>query len=352
MQPHGTTDTLGTHKADQALKTAQRAPIPGPEGEEDGACRLSDRPPPPQKTPSIEVELLDDSCRPGWALFGALALCDPALAIQGARGALLASALAEAAGTTWSRPNFWGALLRDVGQLEVPSALLDQPGPLEPGDRERIAVHPLRSAELLSAVPDLADAAPVALHHHERWDGTGQPDGLAGTEIPMPCRILAVADAFTALLANRPYRAALDPEAALDLLITHGGSQFDPALVEVLGGLLLVVPPELTNAPATSWLSRRVPAVGDRRDRASDLSGAQLEALFAAALGLEASEAARVFGRAAGTQRTWSSSLRRTLACPPRVSLDRFLALCGRDTFRALLPADRAPDELTQDRDR
>lgn len=302
---------------------------------------------PIQRSASTGTGFLDDPCRPGWALFGSLALCDPALAIQGARGTLLASVLAEASGVPWSGPAFWGSLLRDIGQLELPSALLDRPGPLEPDERERIAAHPLRSAELLSAVPELADAAPVALHHHERWDGTGHPDGLAGTEIPLPCRLLALADAFTALLANRPYRAALDVEAALDVLITHGGSQFDPTLVETLEALLAVLPPELTDTPATSWISRHVPSVGERRDRADDLCGAQLEALFAAALGLEATEAARVFGRAAGTQRTWSSSLRRALACPPRVSLDRFLALCGRDAFRALLPAEQTPDAST-----
>lgn len=292
------------------------------------------------QAPSPGSALLDDPCRPGWALFGALALCDPALAVQGGRTVLLAATLADASGAEWPRSASWGALLRDVGQLEVPSALLDRPGPLRPDERERVATHALRSAELLASVPELAQAAPVALHHHERWDGTGHPDGIAGTEIPMPCRILAVADAFTALLARRPYRAALDLQAALDVLVSHGGSQFDPDVVEVLVSLVPSLPPELKQTVATAAVYRQAPTVGERRDRAQDLCGAQLEALFAAALGLEAAEAARRFGRAAGTQRTWSSSVRRILACPRRVPIDRFLSLCGRDTFRALLPPD------------
>lgn len=286
--------------------------------------------------------LLDDPCPTGWSLYGTIVLCDPEGAVHAAHGALLAAMLAEECRLDWPRGVFWGALLRDVGQLEVPEALLERPGPLSPDEREVVGAHAMRSAELLSSVAELRGAAPIALHHHERWDGTGRPDGLAGTEIPPECRVLAVADAFVALLARRPYRAALSPAHAADVLAEHAGNQFDPAVVETFEGLLPVLPDGLVEPPSGRELRRRVPALGDRGDRAESLSEAQLEALFAAALGLETAEAADRFGRALGTQRTWSASLRRVLACPPRVALDRFLTLLGRDVFRALLPVETA----------
>lgn len=129
-------------------------------------------------------------------------------------------------------------LLHDVGKICVPDAILQKPGRLEPHEMAVVRRHSVHGAEILAPVPSLAAVATAVRHHHENFDGTGYPDGLAGDGIPLPARIVLVADAYDAITSDRPYRAGRDPETALRILHEHRGSQFDPAVVATLTTLL------------------------------------------------------------------------------------------------------------------
>jgi HD-GYP domain-containing protein (c-di-GMP phosphodiesterase class II) len=124
-----------------------------------------------------------------------------------------------------------GALLHDLGKVRLPEAILRKPGPLDPAEREFVNRHPVWGAELLERVPGLEPVATIVRFHHERWDGTGYPDGLEYDRIPIASRIVAVCDAYQAMSSTRPYRAALPPAAAAFELRSSAGTQFDPALV-------------------------------------------------------------------------------------------------------------------------
>jgi HD-GYP domain-containing protein (c-di-GMP phosphodiesterase class II) len=125
-----------------------------------------------------------------------------------------------------------GALLHDLGKVRVPDRVLSKPGPLDPAERELVNRHPVWGAELLEQVPGLEPVATIVRFHHERWDGTGYPDGLPRDRIPVASRVVAVCDAYQAMTSARPYRAALPPAAAAYELRTGAGTQFDPALVD------------------------------------------------------------------------------------------------------------------------
>jgi hypothetical protein len=124
-----------------------------------------------------------------------------------------------------------GALLHDLGKVRVPDRVLSKRGPLDPTERELVNRHPDWGAELIEQVPGLEPVATIVRFHHERWDGTGYPDGLAHDRIPVASRIVAVCDAYQAMTSARPYRAALPPAAAAYELRAGAGTQFDPALV-------------------------------------------------------------------------------------------------------------------------
>jgi putative nucleotidyltransferase with HDIG domain len=125
-----------------------------------------------------------------------------------------------------------GALLHDLGKVRVPDSVLSMPGPLDPAARELVNQHPAWGAELIEQVPGLEPVAKIVRHHHERWDGTGYPDGLSRDQIPLASRIVAVCDAYEAMTSARPYRAALPPAAAAYELRAGAGTQFDPGLVD------------------------------------------------------------------------------------------------------------------------
>ena len=125
-----------------------------------------------------------------------------------------------------------GALLHDVGKVRVADRVLSKPGPLDSAEREQVSQHPVWGAELLERVPGLERVATIVRHHHERWDGTGYPEGLRGNRIPVASRIVAVCDAYEAMTSPRPYRAAWPPAAAAYELRAGAGTQFDPALVD------------------------------------------------------------------------------------------------------------------------
>ena len=125
----------------------------------------------------------------------------------------------------------FAARLHDVGKIQVPDAVLNKPGPLEPHENEVIRCHATWGSETLARVPGLGAVATIVRFHHERWDGAGYPDGLRGGRIPLASRIIAVCDAYGAMTCDRPYRAAMDHDDALGEIRAGAGSQFDPAVV-------------------------------------------------------------------------------------------------------------------------
>ncbi len=120
------------------------------------------------------------------------------------------------------------ALLHDIGKIAVPDAVLRKTGPLTDSEWETMRLHPVQSGEMVAAVPGLSHLAPMVRAEHERWDGTGYPDGLAGEEIPLASRITLVCDAYHAMTSDRPYRRALSDEAARAEVLAGLGTQFCP----------------------------------------------------------------------------------------------------------------------------
>jgi HD-GYP domain-containing protein (c-di-GMP phosphodiesterase class II) len=125
----------------------------------------------------------------------------------------------------------FGGIVHDVGKIGVPDAVLRKPGWLSAEDWHEMRRHPEIGARILAGA-SLGDVSEWVLAHHERPDGSGYPAGLAGSEIPVEARILAVADAYEAMTSHRVYRAALDPEQARAELSRGAGTQFDPRVVE------------------------------------------------------------------------------------------------------------------------
>ena len=123
------------------------------------------------------------------------------------------------------------ALLHDVGKIGVPDAILRKPGKLSDAEFEAVRQHPQMGAIIVSAVPGLSDTLDAVRHHHERWDGLGYPDGLRAEGTPLLARVMAVADAFSAMTADRPYRKGLTQEAAVTILRAGVGAQWDPECV-------------------------------------------------------------------------------------------------------------------------
>jgi two-component system, cell cycle response regulator len=123
------------------------------------------------------------------------------------------------------------ALLHDIGKLETPAAVINKPGPLDAEEFTLIKRHTIAGERMVDRLGD-PELAAIVRHHHERFDGKGYPDGLAGEEIPLGARIVAVADTFDALTSVRPYRPASRSADALDLLSVLAGEQLDPDVVE------------------------------------------------------------------------------------------------------------------------
>jgi HD-GYP domain-containing protein (c-di-GMP phosphodiesterase class II) len=126
----------------------------------------------------------------------------------------------------------FGALLHDIGKIGVPDSVLAKPGPLTPEEWTAMRAHPEIGARVLSGIDFLVPAVSAVLTHHERWDGTGYPRGLRGTEIPLAGRIVAVADAYDAMTSGRPYRRGLSPAAARAELERQRGQHFSPEAVD------------------------------------------------------------------------------------------------------------------------
>jgi HD-GYP domain-containing protein (c-di-GMP phosphodiesterase class II) len=123
------------------------------------------------------------------------------------------------------------ARLHDVGKLGVPDTILRKPGPLDQAEWQVMRRHPEWGAEMVSKLPGLERVGAFVGAHHERWDGLGYPDGLAGESIPLASRVISVCDAYEAMVSQRPYRARLSARRARAELASGAGSQFDPAVV-------------------------------------------------------------------------------------------------------------------------
>lgn len=128
------------------------------------------------------------------------------------------------------------APLHDIGKIAMPDALLMKPGPLDDAERARMQVHPDIGYELLKDSQNrfIQAGAKIALHHHERYDGSGYPSGIAGTDIPIEARVVTVADVFDALISPRPYKKAWPIEEALAYIEGQSGKMFDPECVQAL----------------------------------------------------------------------------------------------------------------------
>jgi response regulator RpfG family c-di-GMP phosphodiesterase len=142
--------------------------------------------------------------------------------------------IAEAAGLSLSaEPQIeFGFLLHDAGKVAVPDAILFKPGPLTPAERAIVEQHPVTGWEIVRDIDFLGAARDVIRSHHERWDGTGYPDGLRGTDIPLSARVFAVADTIDALTTNRPYRRASSFAKARIMIVRDSGSHFDPDVID------------------------------------------------------------------------------------------------------------------------
>ena len=149
-----------------------------------------------------------------------------------------------------------GAALHDIGKLAVSQNVIGKAGPLSEHELAEVRGHPVAGARMIELVRPLRPALPAILHHHERWDGRGYPEGLEGPEIPVEARILAVADTFDAMTSDRVYRRAQPPQNAVEELHRFAGTQFDPMVVSCfidnLERIVREVSPRLLAEPAAS----------------------------------------------------------------------------------------------------
>jgi diguanylate cyclase (GGDEF)-like protein/putative nucleotidyltransferase with HDIG domain len=139
------------------------------------------------------------------------------------------------------------ALLHDMGKLAVPEYILNKPGKLSEAEFEKMKLHASVGAEILSAIDFPYPVVPIVRHHHENWDGSGYPDGLRGTEIPIGARILSVVDCFDALTSDRPYRPRLSDDEALKILDERRGKMYDPLVVDTFSRVHSEMVPEVSS---------------------------------------------------------------------------------------------------------
>ena len=149
-------------------------------------------------------------------------------------------ALAAGCSPAWAEDLLNAAPMHDVGKIGIPDAVLRKPGPLDADEWATMRRHPEIGAEIIGEYPSgvLQLAREIALAHHEKWDGSGYPRGLAGEAIPLSARIVAIADVFDALTTRRPYKEPWPVQDALDHIAAQAGKHFDPALVALFAPLL------------------------------------------------------------------------------------------------------------------
>jgi HD-GYP domain-containing protein (c-di-GMP phosphodiesterase class II) len=141
-------------------------------------------------------------------------------------------------------------ILHDIGKIGTPDAILLKAGPLDKDEWETMRAHADFGAEILAELPALASYAPIVRAHHERWDGQGYPNGLKAEQIPFEARVVAVADAFHAMISHRPYRPAIGQRDAMEILRAGAGTQWDPTVTAAMIAVL--------DAPRTAAVRREV----------------------------------------------------------------------------------------------
>ncbi|HMQ30797.1 MAG TPA: response regulator [Chloroflexaceae bacterium] len=187
---------------------------------------------------ALELERAYDSTLEGWAR--ALDLRDHETEGHSRRVTELTVRLAESLGLAGEALTQIrrGALLHDVGKIGIPDRILLKPGKLDPDEWAEMKRHTIYARDLLAPVSFLAPAMAIPYYHHERWDGSGYPEGLAGEAIPIAARIFAVIDVWDAITHDRPYHKARTPEAALALIREESGRHFDPRVVAAFDALV------------------------------------------------------------------------------------------------------------------
>ena len=154
----------------------------------------------------------------------------------------------------------FGAMLHDVGKITIPKEIINKPGKLDPHEWAIIKTHPAAGQRMLERVGGfMLEVGDIVRAHHERWDGGGYPDGLAGQAIPLEARIITCCDSWSAMRTDRPYRAAMSLAAATEQMIVNAGSQFDPAVVKAMM-------PVVAAAEASGVVSAEAPAVAAAPD--------------------------------------------------------------------------------------
>jgi putative nucleotidyltransferase with HDIG domain len=157
----------------------------------------------------------------------------------------------------------FAALLHDVGKIAIPKEIINKPGKLDPHEWTIIKTHTLEGQKMLDRVGGfMREVGMIVRSHHERWDGGGYPDGLAGEQIPIEARIISCCDTWNAMRTDRPYRNALGVDVAISELLSNAGKQFDPRVLDAF--VRLVVPasePEFAGSEAIAPAPRPAPAL-------------------------------------------------------------------------------------------
>lgn len=186
------------------------------------------------------------------ALASALELKDTYTGGHAERVTSLATRLAQAANLRDAQPSEAleaAFLLHDVGKIGIPDSILNKPGGLTDTERRVLNTHPILGERIVAPLGFPSCVRQVIRHHHERWDGRGYPDGLAGTDIPTAARVFAIADVIDAMTSMRPYRRPVSFEDAVREVISHAGTQFDPALAALAEETFLGQPVIVLGAP-------------------------------------------------------------------------------------------------------
>ncbi len=132
----------------------------------------------------------------------------------------------------------YGAILHDIGKIAIPESIVSKPGPLSTDEWYEMRKHPVVGQQICAPLRFSDEVGPLIRHHHERWDGTGYVDSLAGDQIPYLSRVISVVDAFDAMTSDRPYRPALSVDEAMKRLAEGSGTQWDPVITDVFLGLI------------------------------------------------------------------------------------------------------------------
>ena len=178
---------------------------------------------------------LDDAERVTFALARAVAAKDGGTEAHIERVGEASQELGKAAGLTGDvlHQLYLGGIIHDIGKIGIPDAILSKPGPLEPWEVEIMRRHVTIGVEIAAGLHSAADVVPIIQHHHEWFDGSGYPNHLAGARIPLVARIVAICDAYDAMISDRPYRRGITPATARSILRQGAGSQWDPSLVRL-----------------------------------------------------------------------------------------------------------------------